>query len=144
MSRTGSLRPDPSYDFAFFEQFSFHFRQDRFVSMIDHHSLFLLLSALGSVVGPVPLFAVVRLNPFVSILVASIALVLATGMPLQTVVHSSGSGLDGTLEHIAVVVALSAMLSKTMAESGGADRIARTLSNHGQPARALFRHAHLR
>jgi GntP family gluconate:H+ symporter len=95
--------------------------------MIDHHSLFLLLSALGSVVGLVLLIAVVRLNPFISILLASLALALVTRMPLQNVVHSFEAGLGGTLGHIAVVVALGTMLGKMMAESGGADRIARTL-----------------
>lgn len=95
--------------------------------MIDHHSLFLLLSALGSVVGLVLLIAVVRLNPFVSILLASLALALLTGMPLHSVVQSFEAGLGGTLGHIAVVVALGTMLGKMMAESGAADRIARTL-----------------
>lgn len=95
--------------------------------MMDHHSLYLLLSALGSVIGLVLLIAVVRLNPFISILLASLGLALLTGMPLREVVHSFEAGLGGTLGHIAVVVALGTMLGKMMAESGGADRIARTL-----------------
>ncbi len=95
--------------------------------MIAPHSLFLLLSALGSVVGLVLLIAIVRLNPFISILLASLALALLTGMPLQNVVHSFEAGLGGTLGHIAVVVALGTMLGKMMAESGGADQIAHTL-----------------
>ena len=95
--------------------------------MIDHHSLFLLLSALGSVVGLILLIAVVRLNPFISILLASFVLAVLTGMPLQEVIHSFEAGLGGTLAHIAVVVALGTMLGKMMAESGGADRIAYTL-----------------
>lgn len=95
--------------------------------MIDHHSLFLLLSALGSVVGLILLVAVVQLNPFIAILLASLALALVTGMPLQTVIHSFEAGLGGTLGHIAIVVALGTMLGKMMAESGGADQVAYTL-----------------
>lgn len=95
--------------------------------MIDHHSLLLLLSALGAVVGLVLLIAVFEVNPFISILLASLALAVVTGMPLQNMVHSFESGLGGTLGHIAVVVALGTMLGKMMAESGGADQIAYTL-----------------
>lgn len=95
--------------------------------MIDHHSLFLLISALLAVVGLVALIAIFKLNPFLSLLLASLALAVATRMPLQTVVHSFEAGLGATLGHIAVVVALGTMLGKMMAESGGADRIAYTL-----------------
>lgn len=95
--------------------------------MIDHHSLFLLISALVAVAGLVALIAIFKLNPFLSLLLASLALAVATHMPLQTVVHSFEAGLGATLGHIAVVVALGTMLGKMMAESGGADRIAYTL-----------------
>ena len=95
--------------------------------MIDHHSLFLLIATLVAVVGLVVLIAVFKLNPFITILLASLSLAVVTGMPLQTVIHSFEAGLGGTLGHIAVVVALGTMLGKMMAESGGADQIAYTL-----------------
>jgi GntP family gluconate:H+ symporter len=95
--------------------------------MIDHHSVFLLVSALLSVIGLVVLIAVFKLNPFITLLLASLGLAVATGMPLQTVIHSFEAGVGGTLGHIAVVVALGTMLGKMMAESGGADQIAFTL-----------------
>ena len=95
--------------------------------MIDHHSLFLLIAATISVVGLILLIAVVKLNPFISILLASLGLAIAARMPLSTVIHSFEAGLGSTLGHIAVVVALGTMLGKMMAESGGADQIAYTL-----------------
>lgn len=95
--------------------------------MIDHHSLFLLLAALVAVIGLILLIVVAKLNPFISLLVTSLALAVVTGMPGHTIVHSFEAGLGGTLGHIAVVVALGTMLGKMMAESGGADRIAYTL-----------------
>jgi GntP family gluconate:H+ symporter len=95
--------------------------------MIDHHSIFLLVSALIAVICLVVLIAVFKLNPFITLLVTSLSLAAVAGMPLQTVVHSFEAGLGGTLGHIAVVVALGTMLGKMMAESGGADRIAHTL-----------------
>lgn len=95
--------------------------------MIDHHSIFLLISALLSVIGLILLIAVFKLNPFISLLLASLGLAMAARMPLKTVVHSFEAGLGGTLGHIAIVVALGTMLGKMMAESGGADQIAYTL-----------------
>lgn len=95
--------------------------------MIDHHSLFLLISALVAVIGLIVLIAVVKLNPFITLLVVSLALAIVTGMPAHTIIHSFEAGLGGTLGHIAVIVALGTMLGKMMAESGGADQIAYTL-----------------
>ena len=95
--------------------------------MIDHHSIFLLVSAAVAVVSLVLLIAAVKLNPFISIFVCALALAVVTGMPAGAVVHSFEAGLGGALGHIAIVVALGTMLGKMMAESGGADRIAFTL-----------------
>ncbi|MGH9585389.1 MAG: gluconate:H+ symporter [Acidobacteriaceae bacterium] len=95
--------------------------------MIDPHSLFLLIAALVSVVGLILLIAVAKLNPFITLLVVSVALAIVAGMPADAIIHSFEAGLGGTLGHIAVVVALGTMLGKMMAESGGADQIAYTL-----------------
>lgn len=95
--------------------------------MIDHHGIFLLASALISVVGLILLIAVFKLNPFITLLITSLALAIVAGMPVNAIVHSFEAGVGGTLGHIAVVVALGTMLGKMMAESGGADQIAYTL-----------------
>jgi GntP family gluconate:H+ symporter len=95
--------------------------------MIDPHSLYLLISAFVAVVGLIVLIAVFKLNPFITLFVASLFLAVMTRMQLSTVVHSFEAGVGATLGHIAIVVALGTMLGKMMAESGGADRIAHTL-----------------
>jgi gluconate:H+ symporter, GntP family len=97
------------------------------VPILDPHSIFLLASAFIAVVGLIVLIAVFKLNPFISLLVASLALAVTTGMPASTVIHSFEAGVGATLGHIAVVVALGTILGKMMAESGGADQIAYTL-----------------
>jgi GntP family gluconate:H+ symporter len=91
------------------------------------HGNVLLLYALASIVALVLLIARYRLNPFVSLIVVSLALGIAVGMPMDTIVKSFETGVGGTLGHVALVVALGTMLGKLMAESGGADRIAHTL-----------------
>src|ERR1035438_7926703 len=95
--------------------------------MIDPHSLFLISAAFVAVVGLIVLIAVFKLNPFITLLLPSLALAIVTGMPLPTVVHSFEAGVGATLGHIAIVVALGTMLGKMMAESGGADQIAHSL-----------------
>jgi GntP family gluconate:H+ symporter len=95
--------------------------------MIDPHSAFLLLSTLIAVVALILLVAVFKLNPFLSLLLASLGLGIAAGMPMANIIHSFETGVGGTLGHIAIVVALGTMLGKMMAESGASDTVAHTL-----------------
>ncbi|MGH9605183.1 MAG: gluconate:H+ symporter [Terracidiphilus sp.] len=95
--------------------------------MIDPHSVFLLTAALVAVIGLIVLIAVFKLNPFIALFLASLALALAAGMPFTAGIHSFELGLGATLGHIAIVVALGTMLGKMLAESGGADQIANTI-----------------
>jgi GntP family gluconate:H+ symporter len=95
--------------------------------MIDSHSVYLLVCTFAAVVGLILLVAVFKLNPFLSLFLASLSIAVAAGMPLSTVIHSFEAGVGGTLGHIAVVVALGTMLGKMMAESGGATAVANTL-----------------
>jgi gluconate:H+ symporter, GntP family len=100
---------------------------ENFLALIDSHSLFLLASAIVAVAALIALIAVLRVNPFIALLVTSLGLALAVGMPASTIVKSFEIGVGNTLGHIAIVVGLGTMLGKMLAESGGADRIARTL-----------------
>ncbi|WP_244133275.1 SLC13 family permease, partial [Burkholderia gladioli] len=68
-----------------------------------------------------------KMNPFITLMMVSVALALAVGMPATSILKSFETGVGGTLGHIAIVVGLGTMLGKMMAESGGAERIARTL-----------------
>jgi gluconate:H+ symporter, GntP family len=95
--------------------------------MIDPHSIFLLTAALVAVIGLILLIAAFKLNPFISLLLVSLALGLVAGMPFAAGLHSFELGMGATLGHIAVIVALGTMLGKMLAESGGADQIAHTL-----------------
>ena len=95
--------------------------------MIDPHSIYLLTTALITVIGLIVLIAVFKLNPFITLFLASLALALAAGMPFTAGIHSFELGLGATLGHIAIIVALGTMLGKMLAESGGADQIAHTI-----------------
>lgn len=91
------------------------------------HGNALLLYALVAVIALIVLIARFKLNPFIVLIVVSLLLGLAVGMPMQGIVKAFETGVGATLGHIALVVGLGTMLGKMMAESGGAERIARTL-----------------
>ena len=84
----------------------------------------LLLYAAASVVTLVLLIARLKLHPFIALVVVSLVLGVAAGMPLGNIVRSFEAGAGGALGHIAVVIALGTMLGKLLAESGGAEQIA--------------------
>ncbi len=92
--------------------------------MIDAHGIYLLAAAATAVLLLIVLVAWAKLNPFLTILLVSLSLGVAAGMPFPTILRSFETGLGNTLGHIAVVVALGTMLGKMMAESGGATAIA--------------------
>jgi GntP family gluconate:H+ symporter len=87
----------------------------------------LLIYALVAVVALIVLIAKFKMNPFIVLIVVSLILGLAVGMPMATIVKSFETGVGNTLGHIALVVGLGTMLGKMMAESGGAERIATTM-----------------
>jgi GntP family gluconate:H+ symporter len=95
--------------------------------MLDSHGLFLLIAAASAVITLILLIAAVKLNPFLSLMMVSLGLAVATGMPLENIVASFETGTGNTLGHIAIVVGLGTMLGKMMAESGASERIAETL-----------------
>ncbi|SDY23162.1 Gnt-I system low-affinity gluconate transporter [Evansella caseinilytica] len=75
------------------------------------------------------LFLVIRtkLHAFVALMVVSLLVGIAAGMPLNGVIQSIQSGMGGTLGFVAIVVGLGAMFGKMLEVSGGAERLAQTL-----------------
>ncbi|WP_206951153.1 GntT/GntP/DsdX family permease [Trinickia acidisoli] len=91
------------------------------------HGGLLLLYALIAIAALILLIARYKVYPFLVLIVISLLLGLAAGMPAGQIVKSFEAGNGGTLGHIAIVVGLGTMLGKMMAESGGAEQIATTL-----------------
>jgi len=87
----------------------------------------LLAFALVAVISLVVLIARFRLHPFIALIVVSLAMGVAAGMPAAAAVKAFQDGVGNVLGFIAVVVGLGTMLGKLMAESGAATRIATTL-----------------
>src|SRR3982751_4165747 len=91
------------------------------------HDSQLLLFALLAVIALILLIARARLHPFIALVVVSLTMGIAAGMPGLAAVKAFQDGVGNVLGFIAVVVGLGTMLGKMMAESGAATRIARTL-----------------
>ncbi len=87
----------------------------------------LLVFALVAVISLVVLIARFKLHPFIALIVVSLAMGVAAGMPAGAAVKAFQDGVGNVLGFIAVVVGLGTMLGKLMAESGAATRIATTL-----------------
>jgi GntP family gluconate:H+ symporter len=91
------------------------------------HGGLLLLYAVIAIAALILLIARYKVYPFLVLIVVSLLLGLAAGMPAGQIVKSFETGNGGTLGHIAIVVGLGTMLGKMMAESGGAEQVATTL-----------------
>jgi GntP family gluconate:H+ symporter len=94
----------------------------------------LIAVALGGIGLLVLLVTRFKVNPFISLLLASLLVGLgAVGMgrtkyTMLGVVRSFSDGLGATLAGIAAVIGLGTMLGKLLAESGGAEVLARRLA----------------
>ncbi len=91
------------------------------------HGGLLLVYALIAIAALILLIARYKVYPFLVLIIVSLLLGLASGMPIGQIVKAFETGNGGTLGHIAIVVGLGTMLGKMMAESGGAERVATTL-----------------
>ena len=91
------------------------------------HGSMLLVYAVIAIALLILLITRYKVYPFLVLIIVSLLLGLASGMPMATIVKSFETGNGNTLGHIAIVVGLGTMLGKMMAESGGAERIATTL-----------------
>lgn len=91
------------------------------------HGSMLLAYAVIAIALLILLITRYKVYPFLVLIIVSLLLGLAVGMPMDKIVKAFETGNGNTLGHIAIVVGLGTMLGKMMAESGGAERIANTL-----------------
>ena len=87
----------------------------------------LLLYAAGAVAALILLIAWLRVHPFVALILVSLGMGVASGMPVLGAVKAFQDGVGTALGFIAIVVGVGTMLGKMMAESGAATRIATTM-----------------
>ncbi|GGN87209.1 GntP family transporter [Streptomyces albiflavescens] len=90
------------------------------------HTSLLLIAAAG-VVTLLLLILRAKVQPFVALVVVSIAVALAAGVPAADLVKTIEEGMGSTLGHIATIIALGAMIGRIIELSGGAQAFAHSL-----------------
>lgn len=92
-----------------------------------NHTASLLIYALLAVIGLVILIARFKFHAFVALIIASLFLGICSGMKLPEIAKAFQEGVGGVLSFVAGVVGLGTILGKLLAESGGAEVVAKTL-----------------
>ncbi|HWB18483.1 MAG TPA: gluconate:H+ symporter [Vicinamibacterales bacterium] len=98
----------------------------------------LALIVLVSVLLLLGLITIVKMHPFIALLVVSFFVGVCAGMPLVKISDSIQAGFGGTLGFVGIVLGLGTVLGKLLEESGGAERIARTLIAAFGPTRVQW------
>jgi GntP family gluconate:H+ symporter len=86
-----------------------------------------LVLAASAIAGIVVLISVLRVHPFVALVLGSLAVGLFAGLPPDKAIAVFQKGAGETLGGVGVVVVLGAMLGRLLADSGGADRLVSSL-----------------
>lgn len=87
----------------------------------------LLLIAAGGVAALLLMIMKAKIEPFVALVVVSIGVALAAGVPAADLVTTIEEGMGSTLGHIATIIALGAMVGRIIELSGGAASLAHSL-----------------
>jgi GntP family gluconate:H+ symporter len=97
----------------------------------------LITAALVGIAVVVVLISVVKVHPFLSLVIGSGVLGVVAGLGLDKTISGFENGVGATVGSVGLLIALGAMIGGLLADSGGADRIVRTVvakvSHRGLP-----------
>lgn len=97
----------------------------------DTRLIVITVLAVALIVG---LIVVLRMHPFLALILGSALVGLLAPVPLAAVVKNFESGVGDTLKEVGLLIALGAMLGRLLADSGGADRLIDRLVSRASPA----------
>jgi GntP family gluconate:H+ symporter len=97
------------------------------------HANYLLLCTVGTIALLMVLILRVRLHPALAILVSAVLLGVVSGMPLGHIPNSLATGVGNLMAHVALVLAIGAMLGNLLASSGGATAVGEGLVDRFGP-----------
>jgi gluconate:H+ symporter, GntP family len=95
----------------------------------------LILSCVLGLALIIVFISVLKLAPFLSILVGTFVAGFTAGLPLEAVTSAFSKGAGALLGDVGIIIALGAMLGAMMADSGAADRLVSTILKHSTPRR---------
>lgn len=88
----------------------------------------LLAIATASIVILLLLVIKAKVHPFVALLIVSLLVAIATGIPAEKIMETIITGMGGLLGHITIIIVLGAMLGAIIEASGGAESLAQCFS----------------
>jgi len=94
----------------------------------------LLVCVLIALIAIVLLISVLKIAPFLSILLGTFIAGTGAGLPLEKIASSFSKGAGSILGEAGIIIALGAMLGALMADSGAADKIVTTLLRYAKGA----------
>lgn len=99
-------------------------------------TMLLLIAALGVVLLLVMVIKA-KVQPFVALLVVSLLVALASGIPTGEVMKVMTAGMGGVLGSVTIIIGLGAMLGRMIEHSGGAESLAQRFSQALGPKRTI-------
>jgi len=90
----------------------------------------LIVAALAGIALIVVLITIVKLHPFLSLILGSVMVGAVAAENPGKVLDSFGKGFGDTATSVGILIALGAMFAKLLADSGGADEIVDTIVGH--------------
>jgi GntP family gluconate:H+ symporter len=87
----------------------------------------LIVATLAGIALIVVLITVVRLNPFLALILGGLTVGAVAGENLTAVITSFTTGFGTTAAGVGVLIALGAIFAKLLADSGGADQVVDTI-----------------
>lgn len=90
-------------------------------------STWLLSVLFSSIVLIIFLIMKVRIHAFFALMIACFVVGFGAGMPVPNIISTLESGIGGTLGFLIAIIGLGGVLGKILEESGGAERLAKTL-----------------
>jgi GntP family gluconate:H+ symporter len=94
---------------------------------VTAHDWYLLACVAGTVLLLLFLVARLKLHAALGLSIAAMGLGIAAGMPLKQVPLSFSAGVGNMMAHIAIILAMGAILGQLLASSGGATALSRLL-----------------
>lgn len=88
----------------------------------------LLAIATASIVILLLLVIKAKVHPFVALLIVSLLVAIATGIPAEKIMETIITGMGGLLGHITIIIVFGAMLGAIIEASGGAESLAQRFS----------------
>lgn len=87
----------------------------------------LVAATLVAIVLLVVLISVVKLHPFLSLILGGLSVGVVAGVNVEDVIDSFTKGFGTTAAGVGILIALGAMFARLLADSGGADQIVDTI-----------------